>query len=266
MRPCRWPDCKWTCSRIRQNAVVVGSPHFGECSYSNMPRTSSGDSQFHTTRWTLIAAAGEGGDQSRAALEELCAAYWYPVYAFIRRRGGSPEDAADLTQAFFAALLEKEYLADADRERGRFRAFLLTAVARFVAKERERGAAQKRGGGKPPLSIDFAAGESRYQHEPAHGWTPERIFERRWALTLLDRTLAGLRQDHAAAGKLPLFDALKVFLTGETGAPPLAEIAAQLQMTESAVKVAVHRLRQKYREALRAEIAQTVAAEGDVDD
>jgi len=231
-----------------------------------MPPSSSGDSQFHTTRWSLIAAAGERGEPARAALAELCGAYWYPVYAFIRRRGNSAEDAADLTQAFFAALLEKEYLADADRERGRFRAFLLTAVARFVAKERDRGAALKRGGGKQPLSIDFAVGESRYQHEPAHGWTPERIFERRWALTLLDRTLAALREEHAASGKLPLFDALKVFLTGETGAPPMVEIAERLNMTEGAVKVAVHRLRQKYRESLRAEIAQTVAAEGDVED
>jgi RNA polymerase sigma-70 factor (ECF subfamily) len=230
------------------------------------PSSSAGDPQFHTTRWSLIAAAEGGGEHSRAALEELCQAYWYPVYAFIRRRGSSADDAADLAQAFFAALLEKEYLADADQERGRFRAFLLTAVARFVAKERDRAAAQKRGGGRRLLSIDFAAGESRYLHEPAHGWTPDRIFERRWALTLLDRTLAALRQEHADAGKLPLFDALKVFLTGEAGAPPLREVAAALGTSEGAVKVAVHRLRQKYRESLRAEIAQTVAAEGDVDD
>lgn len=229
--------------------------------------SSAGNPQFHTTRWSLIAAAvGETGEQTRAALEELCAAYWYPVYAFIRRRGHSPDDAGDLAQAFFATLLEKEYLADANQDRGRFRAFLLTAVARFISKERDKAAAQKRGGGLRPLPLDLADGEARYQREPTHNWTAERIFERRWALTLLDRTLAGLRQEHEAAGKLALFDAIKVFLTGESGAPPLRDIAARLQMTEGAVKVAVHRLRQKYRESLRAEIAQTVAAEGDVDD
>jgi len=226
-----------------------------------------GDSQFYTTHWSLIAAAAaENPSAVEPALEELCRAYWYPIYAFIRRRGHSAEDAADLTQSFFAVLLEKEYLADADQQRGRFRAFLLTAVSRFLSKQHDRAAAQKRGGGQRILAIDVADGEARYQREPSHDLTPQRIFERRWALTLLDRTLAGLRHEHEAAGKLALFDALKVFLTGEAGAPPLREVAADQQMTEGAVKVAVHRLRQKYREALRAEIAQTVAAEGDVDD
>jgi RNA polymerase sigma-70 factor (ECF subfamily) len=229
--------------------------------------SSAGDPQFHTTRWSLVAAAaGASSAGTRAALEELCQAYWYPVYAFLRRRGHATEDAGDLTQSFFAVLLEKDYLADADPHRGRFRAFLLTAVARFVSKERDKQAAQKRGGGKRTVSFDLADGEARYQREPAHDWTPERIFERRWALTLLDRTLLDLRLEHAAAGKLPLFDALKVFLTGEAGTPPLREIAERLQMSEGAVRVAVHRLRQKYRDALRAEIAQTVATEGDVDD
>ena len=228
--------------------------------------STSGDPQFHTTHWSLVvAAAGQDGAQPRAALEELCQAYWYPIYAFIRRRGSSAEDARDLTQAFFATLLEKGYLADADPERGRFRSFLLTAVARFVAKQHEKAAAQKRGGGRQLLSLDFDNGEARYQREPSHDWTPERIFERRWALTLLDRTLATLRQEHATAGKLPLFDALKVFLTGEGGAPPLRHVADELTMTEGTVKVAVHRLRLKYREVLRTEIAQTVAAQEDVD-
>jgi RNA polymerase sigma factor (sigma-70 family) len=224
------------------------------------------DPQFHTTHWSLVvAAAGQSGDQPRAALEELCHAYWYPLYAFLRRRGHAAEDARDLTQGFFAALLEKGYLANADPERGRFRSFLLTAVARFAAKERDRAAAQKRGGGRSILSIDFGEGEQRYQREPVDNWTPERIFERRWALTLLDRTLAQLRHEHEAAGKLDQFDALKVFLTGETGGPTLRQVAEQLDMTEGAVKVATHRLRQKYRELLRAEIAQTVADEADVD-
>jgi RNA polymerase sigma-70 factor (ECF subfamily) len=232
-----------------------------------MPDTDQrGDPQFHTTHWSLIvAAASEPSEKSQTALEDLCQAYWYPVYAFIRRRGSSAEDARDLAQEFFATLLEKGYLADADPERGRFRAFLLTAVARFVSKQREKAAAQKRGGGKQTFSLNFEEGESRYQREPAHDWTPERIFERRWALTLLDRTLGRLRQEHEQAGKLPLFDALKVFLTGEAGAPPLRQVAEKLGMTEGAVKVAIHRLRQKYRESLRNQIAQTIATQEDVD-
>ena len=231
------------------------------------PASEAGDSQFHTTHWSLIVqAAGKEGESSQAALADLCGAYWYPVYAFIRRRGHSAEDARDLAQEFFATLLEKGYLADADPERGRFRAFLLTAVSRFVSKQHERAAALKRGGGRRNLPLDFDLGETRYQREPSHEWTAERIFARRWALTLLDRTIAALRKEHEEAGKVPLFDALKVFLTGETGAPPLRSVAEQLGMSEGAVKVAVHRLRQKYRDALRAEIAQTVTVQEDVDD
>jgi RNA polymerase sigma factor (sigma-70 family) len=228
---------------------------------------STGDPQFHTTQWSLIvAAADRSSEQCRAALEDLCQAYWYPVYAFIRRRGHSAEDACDLAQEFFATLLDKGYLADADPERGRFRAFLVTAVSRFVSKQREKAAAHKRGGGKRPLSLDFESGEARYLREPAHDWTPQRIFERRWALTLLDRTLTALRKEHADSGKLALFEAMKVFLVGESGIPALREVAAQLGMTEGSIKVAIHRLRQKYRDRLRAEIAQTVAADEDVDD
>jgi RNA polymerase sigma factor (sigma-70 family) len=229
--------------------------------------SDAGDSQFHTTRWSLIVqAAGHGAETSSAALADLCAAYWYPVYAFIRRRGHSADDARDLAQDFFATLLEKGYLADADPERGRFRAFLLTAVSRFVTKQHEKATAQKRGGGTRPLSLDFDDGETRYQHEPSHDWTAERIFARRWALTLLDRTVATLRKEHEQTGKLDQFEALKVFLTGEAGAPPLRQIAQRLGTTEGAIKVAVHRLRQKYRETLRSEIAQTVATPEDVDD
>jgi RNA polymerase sigma-70 factor (ECF subfamily) len=229
--------------------------------------TSAGDPQFYTTHWSLIAAAaGQEGTASQAALEELCRAYWYPIYAFVRRRGHSAEDARDLAQEFFRTLLEKGYLADADPDRGRFRAFLLTAVARFLSKERDKAAALKRGGGQPLLSIDFDDGETRYQREPSHEWTPERIFTRRWALTLLDRTLAVLRSEHEQAGKLPQYEALKVFLTGESGTPLLRQVAVDLGLTEGAVKVAVHRLREKYRQALRAQIAQTVATPEDVDD
>jgi RNA polymerase sigma factor (sigma-70 family) len=229
--------------------------------------SDAGDSQFHTTRWSLIVqAAGPEGETSGAALADLCRAYWYPVYAFIRRRGHAAEDARDLAQDFFATLLEKGYLADADPQRGRFRAFLLTAVSRFVIKQHERAAAQKRGGGQRPLSLDFDDGETRYQREPSHDWTAERIFARRWALTLLDRTVAALRKEHTEAGKLAQFEVLKVFLTGEAGTPPLRQIAEQLGTTEGAIKVAVHRLRQKYRDTLRGEIAQTVTTQEDVDD
>jgi DNA-directed RNA polymerase specialized sigma24 family protein len=229
--------------------------------------SSVGDPQFHTTQWSRVcAAAADDGETSRVALEELCAAYWYPLYAFLRRRGHTAEDARDLTQGFFAALLEKGYLGDADPSRGRFRSFLLTAVARFAEKERDKAAAQKRGGGRRVLPVDFEEGERRYRHEPADNWTPERVFERRWALTLLDRTLARLRQEHEAAGKVAHFEALKTFLTGESQQPRLALLAEELGTTEGALKVAIHRLRQKYRELLRAEIAQTVAAQEDVDD
>jgi RNA polymerase sigma factor (sigma-70 family) len=229
--------------------------------------TESVHRDFPSTHWSLIAAAGESASESAgAALAELCGLYWYPVYAFVRRRGRSVEDARDLTQDFFATLLDKGYLADADPERGRFRAFLLTAVARFIAKERDKAQAQKRGGNLRRLSLDFQEGERRYQLEPAHEWTAERIFLRRWALTLLERTLHVLRQEHAESGKLRLFEACKPCLTGDDAAPSMRSIAEELAMSEGAVKVAVHRLRQKYRELLRAEISQTVASPDEIDD
>ena len=221
---------------------------------------------FATTRWSLVVAAAKSpSPQTRAALAELCGSYWYPVYAFVRRRGKQAEDARDLTQEFFTRLLEKDYLEAVERERGRFRTFLLTAVSHFLCNERERVVAQKRGGGQTLLSLDFERGEQRYQNEPTDHWTAEKIFERRWALTLLDQVVALLKQDYSASGKIPLFDELKVFLTGDSGTPAYEEPAARLRMSPGAVKVAVHRLRQKYRESLRQLIAQTVAAEEDVE-
>jgi RNA polymerase sigma-70 factor (ECF subfamily) len=228
--------------------------------------SSAGAAPFATTHWSLILKARGSSPQSQAALGELCQRYWYPIYAFLRRRGSSPENASDLTQDFFATLLEKEYLDAADRQRGRFRTFLLVAVSRFASKQFERERAQKRGGGKRLLSLDVADGESRYQHEPADDWTAEKIFARRWALTILGGALARLRADHQANGRTRLFDELKVFLTGDSGAPSMREIGQRLGMTEGAVKVAVHRLRERYRQALREEIGQTVSDPADVED
>ncbi len=231
-----------------------------------MASPSSGNANFNTTRWSLVVAAAKSpSPQARAALEELCGSYWYAVYAFVRRRGQQVEDARDLTQEFFARLLEKDYLEAVDRERGRFRTFLLTAVSHFLSNERERACAQKRGGGQTVLSLDFESGEERYQHEPADHWTAEKIFDRRWALTLLDQAVAALKQEYAQADKSLLFEELKVYLTGDSGAPIYEVAAAKLEMSPGAVKVTVHRLRQKYRETLRQLIAQTVAAEEDID-
>jgi RNA polymerase sigma factor (sigma-70 family) len=227
-----------------------------------------GAARFATTRWSLVVSAGsDSSPEGRAALESLCAAYWYPLYAFERRGGTAAEDARDMVQGFFAELLEKDYLAQADRERGRFRTFLITAFRHFASKARERERALKRGGGRPNLPLDFEDGESRYLREPSDERTPERLFERRWALTLLDEAMARLRAEHAAAGRGELFEALRGCLGAggrETG--PYAGIGARLGMSEGAVKVAVHRLRRRYRDVLRAAIAETVADPSEVDD
>lgn len=240
----------------------------------SMPKASSESSslpgserRFATTRWSIVVAAGRKGTaESESALATLCESYWYPVYAFLRRRGLKPADAQDLTQGFFALLLEKDYVRAADREVGRFRTFLLTAVSRYLSKERERKRAQKRGGGRAALSLDFDAGEVRYQLEPVDEWTPQRLYERRWALTVLDRVLERLGQDYAQVGKGELFSKLKIYLTGASNVPSYEELAGDLELSEGAVKVAVHRLRRRYRELLKEEIAGTVAAPDDVAD
>jgi DNA-directed RNA polymerase specialized sigma24 family protein len=239
----------------------------------NTDRSSGSDSRaapkrFATTRWSLVVAAARehGGPESPVALATLCQIYWYPVYAYIRRRGYPAADAQDRTQAFFTALLEKDFVRLADRERGRFRTFLLTAVSRFLAKQRDRAAAKKRGGDRKLLSIDVTAGEGRYALEPSDRWTPERLYERRWALTLLDRVLANLGQRYAEQGKIALFDTLKAFLTDAERISSSAELAAKLGLTEGALKVAVHRLRRRYRDLLKQQIADTVADTGDVPD
>lgn len=220
---------------------------------------------FATTRWSLVAAAQDpAAPESRQALADLCAAYWYPVYAYVRRRGHDHHRAQDLTQAFFARLLEKNDLADADRTRGRFRSFLLTACQHFLANQHDYAKAKKRGGGRSHVALDFADADYRYAREPAHDDTPERLFDRRWALDLLDRALTELRGEYEESGRGKLFEALKGTLTG--GSEAYAELAESLDMSEGAVKVAVHRLRQRYRDRLRAAIAETVEKPEDVDD
>jgi RNA polymerase sigma factor (sigma-70 family) len=219
-----------------------------------------GQRSFATTHWSIVlAAAHDSRPDAQTALATLCETYWYPLYAYVRRLGHRAEDAQDLVQGFFAALLEKHYVKAADRERGRFRSFLLTALKRFLLKQRERAHARKRGGTARSVSLDFESGEGRYSLEPSHNVTPEAIYERRWALTVLDRVIVRLRQTYADAGKAEPFESLKAFLTGETGAPPYEQVARELGMSEGAVKVAAHRLRRRYRDLLLFEIAQTVA-------
>ena len=225
-----------------------------------------GRDRFPATRWSLVVAAGrDSSPGSDRALAELCDAYWYPVYAYLRRSGQDAEDSADLTQGFFAELLEKRYWQQADRERGRFRSFILIALRGFLSRRFERGAAQKRGGGAAPLSLDVADAEGRYRHEPASDSTPERIYERRWALTVLGHALRRLRQRYEADGRSELFEQLKPSLTGDAAGRPYSELAEDLGMTESAVKVAVHRLRRRYRDAIGQEIMQTVTDSSDID-
>lgn len=222
---------------------------------------------FATTRWSLVLAARERATpSSQAALSELCQAYWYPLYAYVRRRGRPQEEAEDLTQGFFAAVLAKNTFGEADRQRGKFRAFIITAFKRFLAKEHARATAQKRGGGRPTLSFDMASGEDQYRREPEHDWTAERIFERRWALTLLDRVLDRLEAEHRERGREAIFEALQGVLSGEGLAESRAETARRLGMSLTAVKVAIHRLRRRYRDLLRDEVAQTLAEPEEVDE
>ena len=226
----------------------------------------AGGQSFTTTHWSLVLAAGHGSRPDAAtALATLCEAYWYPLYYYVRRRGYRAEEAQDLTQEFFAKLLEKGSLKVADPDRGRFRSFLLASLNHFLAKEWRRASAQKRGGGKPAVSLDAESAETRYRQEPAHNLTPEKAYERRWALLLLEKALSKLRDEYAASGKAGAFARLAAFLGGGERAA-YEKAARELDMTEGAVKVAVHRLRKRCRAILRAEVAQTVADPADVDE
>jgi len=222
---------------------------------------------FATTHWSVVLAATQNDTaHAREALARLCLTYWYPLYAYARRRGHSAHDAQDLTQAFFARLLERQWVGDADRGRGRFRTFLLTAMSRFLADEWDKLRAQKRGGGVVHVPVQLDTAETRYGHEPVARGTPEQEYERRWALTLLDTVLQRLRAEYEHAGKGQLFADLNFCLVGGRESQPYAELACRLGMSEGAVKVAVHRLRKRYRLLLRAEIAQTLAGTEEVDD
>jgi RNA polymerase sigma factor (sigma-70 family) len=226
--------------------------------------TLPGASQFPTTRWTLVVAAGDPRrKEARSALVALCENYWYPLYAYLRRRGYPADQAQDLTQEFFMRMLEGRYLDRADPEKGRFRSFLLTSLKFFVADEGDRNRAYKRGGGAV-LPLEFSSGEERYQREPAHDETPERIFERRWALSVLDRVVERLREEFVHHGRPEHFERLKVFLLGQSDAP-YATLAREMNTSEGALKVAIHRLRKRYRELFRQEIADTVADPAEVE-
>ena len=214
----------------------------------------------------MVAAGREPTPASRVALSELCELYWPPLYGYARRHGHSVEQAHDLTQAFFVRFLEKSSVRAADPERGRFRSFLLASFKYFVANERDREAAQKRGGGQAPLSFEFDAAEARYAAEPAHDLTPEALFEQQWASGVIERALAALRAECVAAGKEATFEAVKDLLVGEKSEGGYAAIAKALDTSEGAVKVMIHRLRRRLRELLRLEIGATVSDPSDIDD
>lgn len=221
--------------------------------------------QFATTRWTLVLAAGKSGsDAANRALNKLCQAYWPPLYAYACRRGSDINEAQDLTQAFFERLLDKQYLIDADPQRGRFRSFLITAFKRFLSKERDKAAAKKRGGGQSAFSVDFASQDGpRYVLQDT--LTAERIYERQWAVTLLNRVMSCLQREMERSGRAQQFHLLKDFIGG-AGAVSYAEIGPLLGLSDSAARMAASRMRGRYRELLREEIAQTVAREEDIDD
>ena len=227
-----------------------------------MTRDSSIDpakARFGSTKWSLVLAAGrQSSPDSAQALETLCQIYWYPLYAFARRRGQTAQQAEDATQGFFAEVFEKQYFRSANPQRGRFRSFLLTMFKRFMSTEMQRYSAAKRGGGTSTLSIDFPTGERRYLLEPEDRWTAEKLYDRRWALTLLDRVLNQLRDSYVAKGKAEFFDRAQVFLTGDVGGERYADVAGKLQISPGALRVAVHRMRGHYREMLIAEVAQTL--------
>ena len=231
------------------------------------PGSDNSPRSFVTTHWSVVLAAGQGASAGAdVALEKLCRAYWWPLYAFVRRRGYEAHDAQDLTQEFFARLLARDSLRAVDRRKGKFRSFLLAALEHFLANEWRRAQTQKRGGKFSFVSIDDDSAEQPFLQVAASYLSPEQLFEQQWAITLLEQAVAKLREEFLTAGKQTLFDELKVFLTGEKHAISYAELATKLGMTEAALKMAVSRMRQRYGELLRAEIANTVSDPAKVED
>ncbi len=234
---------------------------------SDFTTSLDGPRTFPVTQWTaVLAAGGSPSPESATALERLCTLYWYPLYAFVRRSGYSPSDAEDLTQEFFARLLEHNWISAADPRKGRFRSFLLMIIKRFLAKEWDKARTVKRGGQVRLVSLQFDTAETRYRQEPADTRTPDRVFERHWALALLAEVLKRLREEYARDGKAGLFEALEPCLIGKREMQPYASMAIQLGMSEGAVKMTVSRLRARYRECLKEEIGHAVASPGEVDD
>jgi DNA-directed RNA polymerase specialized sigma24 family protein len=224
-------------------------------------------SNFLSTHWSIVLSAGRAEDaDGRAALAILCERYWYPLYVFVRRKGIDPERAEDVTQGFFARLIEKHALDQAAPSRGRFRSFLLASMQNFLANEMDHANAQKRGGGRALVSLDVEAGESKLRFEPAHDMTPERIFDRAWAVQLLENVMGRLRQEFADKGKAAEFDILQAFLGGKQVDASYERAAAQLGLSQVAIRKAAHRLRKRYRELLREEVADTVAGAEDIED
>ncbi len=234
---------------------------------SESKQAIEGRTAFTTTHWSVVLAASEGGKGSQhAALESLCSTYWYPLYTFVRRRGYEVHEAQDLTQEFFARLLQKDFLSEVDPRKGRFRSFLLAALEHFLANEWRRAHAQKRGGNVAFISLDDESTEEQYRQAAQSNLSAQQLFEQQWATTLLKQVLARLCQEYQAAGKGAMFEQLKIFLTGEKQAASYAQLASTLQTTEPALKMAVSRMRQRYGMLLRAEIANTVSNAEEVDE
>jgi RNA polymerase sigma-70 factor (ECF subfamily) len=221
---------------------------------------------FHTTHWTMVLSARNGHASSTEALANLCSSYWYPIYAFIRRHGSSPHEAEDLTQEFFARVLQREWLANVNPAGGKFRSFLLVCVKNFLSNERDKALAQRRGGGQAPIPLECEDAETRYVIEPPDPMTPEILFERRWVFELLEHTLDALRQEYAQTSRLDWFEALQGFLPGGHGVISRAEIAQKRGVSANAIDVAIHRLRQRFGTLLRQKVAETVASEAEVDE
>ncbi len=231
------------------------------------PKAGTTHGIFATTQWTVVLAAWSGDSpQALVALEELCRSYWYPLYAYVRRHGHSREDAEDLTQGFFARLLEKNYLEGIRSGKGKFRAFLLVALKRFLANEWDRANRQKRGGGVLPLSLDWQDADQRYQINPAHNLSPDKLYDRAWAVTVLEQVIRRLRDENEADGRARLYEQLKPFLMVGKSEVPYAQAADALGLAEGAVRVAVHRLRRRYQELLREQIVQTLADPAQADE